>query len=134
MTPIMVNDAAIDRRRGFTLLEVLVALIIFSIAFGAIAGIFQTALRQSTTAETLLEATAAAERQIERFGADLPLRVGETSGISTEGLSWKATVALARPPVEGGDLALYRITVEIGPDQGEEGYVTLETLKIGRAP
>ena len=66
----MITDRAV---RGFTLLEVLVALIIFGIAFGAIAGIFQTALRQSATASTLLDARAVAEQQIARFGTELPL-------------------------------------------------------------
>lgn len=119
---------------GFTLLEVLVALIIFSIAFGAIASIFQTALRQSTTAEALLQATAVAERQIARFGTELPLEVGETAGFSAEGLSWNAAIGLARPLRDSSNLALYRITVNVGSEDGEERYVTLETLRIGNAP
>ena len=121
-------------KKGFTLLEVLVALIIFSIAFGAIASIFQTSLRQSTTAETLMDATAVAERQIARYGADLPLRPGETSGLSSEGLNWSAKIDLASPLPENGDLALYRITVDVGPEDGAKSYLTLETLRIGGAP
>ncbi len=119
---------------GFTLLEVLVALIIFSIAFGAIASIFQTSLRQSTTAETMIDATAVAERQIARFGTELPLELGETSGLSSEGLIWNAKVVLGSPLSENSDVALYRITVDVGSEDGGDGYVTLETLRIGRAP
>lgn len=122
------------RQRGFTLLEVLVALIIFSIAFGAIASIFQTSLRQSRTAEALLEATAVAERQIARYGTDLPLELGATTGFSSEGLSWNAKIDLAGPLRENTDLALYRITVDVGSENGEERYLTLQTLRIGKAP
>lgn len=120
-------------QNGFTLLEVLVALIIFSIAFGAIASLFQTALRQSTTAETLMAATAVGERQIARFGADLPLRPGETAGLSPEGLSWKATINLASPLREDNDIALYQITVHVDAGSHEEHYLTFQTLRVGRA-
>ncbi|MGI9492611.1 MAG: type IV pilus modification PilV family protein [Geminicoccaceae bacterium] len=132
------NDPAwsktIPEQAGFTLLEVLIALIIFSIAFGAIASIFQTSLRQSTTAETLMQATAVAERQIARYGADLPLEPGETSGQSPEGLTWNANIDLASPIPENSGIALYRITVDVGPEHGGRSYFTLETLRIGNAP
>jgi len=123
-----------SRQDGFTLLEVLIALIIFSIAFGAIASIFQTSLRQSTTAETLMDATAVAERQIARFGTELPLELGETSGVSPEGLSWSAKIELGSPPRENSDVVLYRITVDVGSGEEGQSHLTLETLRIGRPP
>ena len=119
---------------GFTLIEILVALVIFAIGFGALASIFQTSLRQSTLAETLMAATAVAERQMARFGADLPLRPGETTGLSSEGLSWKALIDLASPVGEEADIALYRITLHVGTEEEEIRYLTLETLRIGKAP
>lgn len=129
----MMSPDTHETKSGFTLLEVLVALIIFSIAFGAIASLFQTALRQSTTAETLMAATAVGERQIARFGADLPLLPGETVGLSPEGLSWKATINLASPLREDDDIALYQITVHVGAGNREEHYLTFQTLRVGRA-
>lgn len=120
--------------RGFTLIEVLVALIIFAIAFGAIAGIFQTALRQSTSAETLGDATALAERQIMRVGTELPLAVGVFSGDAKGGLSWQAEVNLATPPAIDGNIALYHIKVDVRPSDRRQPYVSLNTLRIGAAP
>lgn len=119
---------------GFTLLEVLVALAIFAIAFGVIAGIFQTSLRQSETAESLLEATALAETQIARFGNDLPLAIGRLSGRSPEGLRWSAAVDLAAPALESSDLALYEITLDVASKDGAQHYLTLKTLRISRPP
>ncbi len=119
---------------GFTLLEVLVALIIFAIAFGAIAGIFQTALRQSTTAETLDNARALAMQQITRFGTEWPLEPIERSGVSSEGYIWRAHVALAAPLPEEQNIALYEVTVDVGADDSDRHYVTLQTLRIGTAP
>ncbi|MGI9436169.1 MAG: type IV pilus modification PilV family protein [Geminicoccaceae bacterium] len=122
-----------SRANGFTLLEVLVALIIFSIAFGVIASLFQTSLQQSRRAQSLLDATAFAEGQISRFGAELPLLVGQSSGRSPDGLSWNASVDLATPPRESGEIALYRITLDVGSADGARHYVTLTTLRIGRS-
>lgn len=121
-------------QRGFTLLEVLVALIIFSIAFGAIASIFQTSLRQSVTAATLFDATALAERQIERLGTELPLTVGQSSGTSPEGFNWRVDVNLAAPLDDDVAVALYGIKVEVSSEDGGPSHVTLQTLRIGQAP
>ena len=124
--------------RGFTLLEVLVALIIFGIAFGAIAGIFQTALRQSTTASMMLYAQSLAEQQLVRFGTELPLIPGNLTGTSTmpsrEPLAWKSRIDLATPVAEGADFALYRITIDVAAKGETRPLLTVETLKIGAAP
>ena len=115
---------------GFTLLEVLVALIIFAIAFGALASIFQTSLRQTTTAEALRKATLLAETQLARFGKDQPLELGKTKGVSAEGMPWRAEVSLARPIDENKGLALYRIIVEAGGPNPVE----LQTFRLSNRP
>ncbi len=129
---------ASDAERGFTLLEVLVALIIFALSFGAIAQIFQTALRQSTTASDQLDALALAEREMARIGADLPLSLGETTGLSeipgAQALAWTRRISLAEP-IKGDEmLALYRVVVEISDQAVERPLLALETVKIGPAP
>lgn len=124
--------------RGFTLLEVLVALIIFGVAFGAIAGIFQTSLRHSGTASTLFDAQALAEQQMARFGTELPLAPGEHEGSETvrnRGVfAWRGRISLAEPVAAGDDLALYRIVVDVASEGVAVPLVTLETLRIGAAP
>ena len=120
-----------NRTSGFTLLEVLVALIIFAIAFGALASLFQTSLRQTASADDLRLATALAEAQLARFGKDLPLKVGESSGTSPDGLRWQADISLERPPNPAARVALYRIHVEAGPDNGIPDLVSLTTFRIG---
>jgi prepilin-type N-terminal cleavage/methylation domain-containing protein len=116
---------------GFTLLEVLVALIIFGIAFAALASLFQTSLRQTATAEDLRRATELAETQLERFGRDLPLAPGRIDGSTPDGLRWQAEVSLARPAVAEAGAALYRIRVDAGPQSGPPALITLTTLRIG---
>lgn len=124
--------------RGFTLLEVLVALIIFGISFGAITGIFQTALRQSATASTLLEARAVAEHLMARIGIELPLIPGDHAGIEMvadrETLVWESRISLASPVAEGDDVALYRIVIDVASEGATVPLLTLETVRIGTAP
>lgn len=116
---------------GFTLLEVLVALVIFGVAFGALAGLFQTSLLQTTKADDLRLATALAEAQLARFGKDLPLRSGKTEGTSPDGLRWQADVSLERPVDVAAGMALYKIRVEAGRADGIPDLVSLTTLRIG---
>lgn len=120
--------------RGFTLLEILVALVIFALAFGVIAQVFQTSLRQNLRAETLLQATALAERQLAEAGVTRPLAQGGDSGLSAEGLRWRTSIELAAPAPPGVDIALYRVAVEVGPETGRESYVTLGSLRLGAVP
>ena len=130
--------APLSSDRGFTLLEVLVALIIFSVAFGAIASLFQTTLRQSSTASSQLEALALAERQIARFGTELPLEPGEHTGLvpTPDGtaLAWRSRIAIAEPADENEQLALFQITVDVAHEDDGHALVRLQTLRIGETP
>ena len=119
--------------QGFSLLEILVAFVIFAIAFGVIAQSFQISLRQTTSADSLLNATTLAERQLAEAGVTQPLSRGGGSGLSAHGLRWRTSIELAAPVSRQFDVALYRIEVEVGPDDGAP-YVTLQSLRIGSPP
>ena len=128
-----------QRDQGFTLLEILVALMIFAIAFGAIADIFHTGLRQSRTAGVLFDAKALAQQQMARFGSDLPLEPGEFSGVgsapsSAAPLAWKADIKRVESQGPDTDLALYSIQISIRDEDGERDHFMLRTLKLGLAP
>jgi general secretion pathway protein I len=120
-------------RPGFTLLEVLIALVIFALAFGVLAQIFQTGLRQSATAEVTTAATLLARSQLARVGVELPLEAGELDGETEDGLRWQTVIQEAKPPTEEG-LASYlvEVTVTWGPGPAEQ--LTLTTLRIGSLP
>ena len=116
---------------GFSLLEVLVALIIFALAFGALASLFQTAFRQSKAADDLRRATELAETQLARIGRDLPLQPGHREGRSPEGIRWRAEIVLEAEPDQTAGIALYRVHVEAGPGDGIPDLVSLTTLSLG---
>ena len=119
------------RRAGFTLLEVLVALVIFALSFGVLAQIMQTGLRQSTVAESTVAATSLARSQLARVGTELPLEVGETEGEAEDGMRWHTAIQLAGPPDEDLRIASYEVQVTVSWGAGAAEQVTLTTLRIG---
>jgi prepilin-type N-terminal cleavage/methylation domain-containing protein len=116
---------------GFTLLEVLVALVIFALAFGVLAQIIQTGLRQSTLAESTAAATSLARSQLARVGSELPLAVGETEGETEDGMRWHTGIRFAEPPLEDLGVASYQVQVTVSWGSGPAEQVTLTTLRIG---
>jgi len=116
---------------GFTLLEVLVALLIFGLAFGVLAQIFQTGLRQSATAERAATATMLARSQLARIGSDWPLEIGEIEEDAGDGFRVRTTIEPAR--LEGADAELVALVVEVavawGPIESER-RVALTTLRL----
>jgi general secretion pathway protein I len=116
--------------QGFTLLEVLVALIVFALAFGILAQILRTGLRQSASADTAAAASLLARSQLARVGTELPLEVGKTEG-EADGMRWRTAIELALSATEDTELAAYQIRVTVTWGAGQE--VTLTTLRIGPA-
>jgi general secretion pathway protein I len=119
---------------GFTLLEVLVALVCFALVFGALAQIMRTGLRQSAAAETTIIAGLVARSQLARVGVELPLEPGETEG-EVDGMRWRTTIRLTEGGAEDLDISAYRIDVTVawGPPEDDRA-MTLTTLRIGPSP
>lgn len=117
---------------GFTLLEVLVALLVFGLVFGVLAQIFQTGLRQSSTAEAVATATLLARSHLARVGVDLPLEIGETVEESDGG--FRVRTAIQPAEFEETELELIplfvQVTVAWGPIERER-EVALSTLRLG---
>ena len=118
-------------RNGFTLLEILVALMIFALAFGVLAQIMRTGLHQSAAARSITAATLLAQSELARVGVELPLQAGPADGETETGLRWHTDVELIEPPSEQQSLATYQVqvTVSWGPDPAEQ--LTLTTLRTG---
>ena len=116
---------------GFTLLEVLVALVIFALAFGVLAQIMQAGLRQSAVARSLAAATLLARSELARVGVEMPLQVGRADGETEDGMGWHTDIALVEGPSDHQSLATYevQVTVAWGPSPAEQ--LTLTTLRVG---
>ena len=127
----MSRDHERGSNHGFTLLEILVALVIFALAFGVLAQIVQTGLRQSGVARSLTTATLLAQSELARVGVEVPLRAGPADGETETGMRWHTEVELIEQPNEQQTLATYQVqvTVSWGPNPAEQ--LTLTTLRAG---
>jgi prepilin-type N-terminal cleavage/methylation domain-containing protein len=119
-------------RRGFTLLEVLVALIIFALVFGAVAQVIQTALRQTASAGTMLEATLLARSLLARAGTELPLAPSLHQGETGDGFRWRLAIDREGTGDDSGSFQAYLVEARVAWGPGErEQDVVLTTLRIG---
>lgn len=106
--------------RGFTLLEVLVALAILVFGLAAFYQALGGGLQAGVSAEREWRAIEAADRLLTELGRSTPLRDGEATGEFPDGQRWTLRVEpfvpidqADPPPVVDGHLA----TVEVfGPD------------------
>lgn len=118
---------------GFTLLEVLAALLVFGLMFGILAQILRTGLQQSASAETIATASLLARSQLARVGVELPLAIGEVGG-EVDGMRWQTAIRLSEPLTAETDIGTYQIDVTVAWGASEAQHVTLTTLKLGPLP
>ena len=142
-----------ERRRGFTLVEVVVALLIFGLTFAVLARIVQTGVLQSARAGTMTTATLLARSQLARIGADVPIAPGELEGDAGAGFRWRIVVRPAefeggrrdreaerddggRDDPEAEQVVLpYQVEVTVAWGEGaREQALTLTTLRLASAP
>lgn len=84
-------------KRGFSLLEVLVAFVVLSLALSVIMRIFSQGMSSVSESEHHARAVMLAESKLALLGADIPLEEGETSGDSEDKLHWRVRVTAYDP-------------------------------------
>jgi general secretion pathway protein I len=118
--------------RGFTLLEVLVALAILGVALGALMQVFAGGLRRVSASEDYAAATMQARAELDRLGAELPLAEGQYAGRFADGMVWTAQLRRYAEGRSGNNPALAVIPYEIKVtvSWGEHRSLTLTTLRL----
>jgi prepilin-type N-terminal cleavage/methylation domain-containing protein len=96
---------------GFTLLEVIVAVVIAALCLSALSQVFATGVRSASATSDYMRAMTLAQGLLAGAGIEKPLTDGSESGVSSDGrLQWSLTVAAE--PVEEGD-ALIKPPLEL---------------------
>ncbi len=127
---------------GFSLLEVLVAFTLFSVALGVMMQIFSRGVNGASLADHYAKAAMYAESKLAAMGLEEALKEGTTSGKFDDDYAWQVTVKPYVDPAPRDQQALdfekqhfsqlYEIETRVtfASDDRKERVVTLSTLQI----
>jgi len=120
--------------RGFTVIELVVALAIFGLAAAALVRLFATELDRSGQSERLRAATGLAQSKLDAVILSGPPTAQTSAGEAPGGLRWRLTIAPYRDAALSDTLpvALARVTVTVG--WRDPPAVTLSSLRLAPRP
>lgn len=78
---------------GFTLLEVLLAFVIFALSFAVVLEILAGSMRSTSRARSYSEAALIAQSVMDMVGTEIPLVEGTIGGESPGGYSWQLSIS-----------------------------------------
>lgn len=119
------------RPDGFTLLEILIALVILALAAQAVVAVFSDQTVGIVKAERMQRAVGLAKNTLDRLGKDIPLRDGLHSGTEGRELRWQIQISPYQRREETHRAQLYSISVMISDGEARSPIVDLKTLRIG---
>ena len=122
--------AGLPAEGGFTLLEVLVALAVLSLALAVLLPSVTDSIGRARRGERISGARIVAAELLDRVGVDLPLRIGETEGM-TGIYRWRVAIAPGRTLSEPSPALPRVITLEVSwPDLRGRRSLTVRTMRL----
>lgn len=130
-----------ERQRGFTLIEILAAFVVFALAFGAVMQSLSGSIRNTVQSRGYTQAALMARSVMEEFEYTRELAPGTETGELADGYRYELTVSEYVPeegpgPAPGPDgnlvptMELYRVEVTIFWGRpSRERQATFETLR-----
>lgn len=127
-----------SRQRGFTLLEVIAAILLLGIAFAALLKVAGGAMALSRNAADRDEAALWARSLLDSAFVTTPVEPGRRSGRFDARYQWTLTTTPWQAPgsrTGSGPLALYRLDLAVRWGGGNRPQVAhFETLRLGATP
>lgn len=121
------------RDAGFTLLELLLALLILGISMAAVAQVLSGGVTASRAAEERLRMLAIAQSYLESVGTIVPLEAGERLERLPDGLGARLVIRAMESPAPALP-GLRAFSVEVTVDRGDDAAaarVTLTSVRLG---
>lgn len=88
------------RSRGFTLLEVLLAFVVFALSFAVVLEVLAGSMRSTARARNQSEVALLAQSLVDMVGTEIPLREGSLDGEAVGGYQWTMTISTYVPQAE----------------------------------
>ena len=128
----------IRRERGFTLLELLVAFVILSVAVATLLHAFSQSLRNTALAEDYTLATLHAQSLLAQVGVEPPLTEGMYQGVFDPQFAWQITIERYVDPEAPADtetlgfaVKLYHVVLWVSwADGSQTRQIELQTLRL----
>jgi general secretion pathway protein I len=125
----MVWSRSTANRRGFTLLEVLIALTILAVSVGVLFTSFSMTASGTRVAHSDVEIASAAQSVLARVGVDIPLRPGEQSGRISQ-LDWVVTITPYAVQGDPSALSVIPLEISLKIQKGGADALLLKTLRL----
>lgn len=122
-----------ENAAGFTLIEVIAALAILSVAVGVLFATLSDGFFNQNKARGLAQASSLAQSILARAGTEFLLQPGVQSGEESNGLRWKLSIMPYGTPAdrEAWPVDAFEINVEVFVnDQSREPVFSLKTLRL----
>ena len=91
------------RQGGFTLLEVLLAFVVFALSFAVVLEIISTSMRSTVRARHYTEAALLAQTLMDQVGTELPLEDARYDGETDAGFQWSLSISTFEAQNEADD-------------------------------
>ncbi len=129
--------AVSSQQRGFTLLEVLVAFVLFALAFATVMQILTGSVRNTARSQEYTQATLWADSIMAEVGLTVPIESGGSSGNFNDKYSYILDISEYEMIIgedslvsESLPVELYRVAVEVSwGESGNPARATFVTLK-----
>jgi general secretion pathway protein I len=129
--------AQVNKQKGFSLLEILIAFSILALSLGILLKIFSAGVNNAVVAEDYTAAIQIAENLMAVTGVETPLQTGQDSGLENEKYHWLVEVSPFAFNPEKIDtttitalLFKVKVIVSWGDDNANDRQVELTTLKL----
>jgi general secretion pathway protein I len=127
----------LNKQKGFSLLEILIAFSILALSLGILLKIFSAGVNTAVVAEDYTAAVQIAESLMAKTGLETPLQAGQDSGLENEKFHWLVEVSPFVFNPENVDntaitavLFKVKVIVSWGDDSANDRQVKLTTLKL----
>jgi general secretion pathway protein I len=127
----------LNKQKGFSLLEILIAFSILALSLGILLKIFSAGVNTAVVAEDYTAAVQIAESLMAKTGVETALQEGQDSGVENEKYNWQVDVS---PFVFNPDnvdattttavLFKVRVIVSWGNGNANDRQIELTTLKL----
>ena len=104
------NRSSLSRRpgkgnRGFTLLELLLAFLVFALSFATVLQILSGSMRNTVRARQFTEAALTAQSVMDQLGLEIPIQAGFATEGESGGYQWQLEIV----PYEGGQQGMHDV-------------------------